>query len=61
MNKIKLKAVISGAEGSETVYGTRAGETTTHYLLSKEADRTGAGVLEWFAKKSRRVTCEVVG
>jgi hypothetical protein len=55
----KLTAIIQRVDGQEVVKGNLAGETTTHYLLKKEADRDGAGILEWFAKSAPRVTCVV--
>ena len=55
----KLTATIKRADGIETVRGTMAGQTTTFYLIKKESDKSGAGMLEWFAKDGPRVKCEV--
>lgn len=54
----KLIATIIRSDGIETVRGTMAAQSTTFYLLKKEPDRDGTGILEWFAKDGPRVKCE---
>lgn len=50
-----------GSEGTENITGEVKGETNSHYLIHRPSSRGGnAEVLEWFAKRSRRVSCVVV-
>lgn len=55
----KLIVQIKRADGIEFVRGTLVGESTSFYLLKKEPDREGTGILEWFAKDGPRVKCMV--
>lgn len=57
----KLRAVITRQnQGPEFIHGIMLDETTTHYLLFREATKMESAVKEWFAKSSRAVTCEIV-